>query len=334
MPRESVPALEFDPRSVKLGTNFLLEGTDAWLIDRVSDKIRNIMRREHGADIVVIYGDEIKAAALNDTLDTFSIFSTRKLIIIKNSECFDKKELTILGDYFSSPSDTQSLLVVAAKINLTQKAWKTMAASCVHVSCEPPKWASMLQTWLKAMLGELGRKMTTEASAQFTSRVELDYSSAYSELCKLLLLTDSKSIITDKDVMRSIGVSRAGTLTDFYKAIGTRDKRQVISAISMMLQSDWQPLQVFFQFVRFFGVIHRILLLKRAHKSDSEIIKSHLFDQYENQRSAMVSYSNNYTLASIHKIYGIFLDTDSQIKLSAAQEDVLLTICALKVLDA
>jgi len=334
MARETIAALDFNPKSVQLGTNFLLEGTDQWLIDRVSDKIRLIMQKEYGADVVVIYGDEIKAAQLNDTLDTLSIFSTRKLVILRNAESLEKKELAVVADYFSAPADTQSLLIISAKINLTLKAWKLAAAGSVHVSCEPPKWASMLQGWLKTMLREMGRRMTADAIVLFSNRVELDYASAYSELSKLLLLVKPNAVITDQDVLRAIGSSRAGTLTDFYRALGNRDRKQALGAITMMLQSDWQPLQVFFQIVRFYGSIHRILLFKRAHLSDYEIIASHINEVYDKQRKEYVKYADNYSLASMHRIYGILLDTDSQIKLSAASDELLLTTCVLKALDA
>jgi DNA polymerase III delta subunit len=334
MPRVTVPALNFDPKTIVLGTNFLLEGTDQWLIDSVADRVRSTMKKDFETDIVIVYGDEVKAAELNDTLDTFSIFSTRKLIIVKNGESLEKKELAVLAEYLAAPSDSQTLLIITAKINLTQKSWKTIAEACEHIACEPPKYAAMIKSWLGMMLARSGRRMAPGAQELFSSRVELDYATAYNEFSKLLLLTAANAVISEKDVLRAIGTSRVGTLTDFYKALGTKDKKQAVAGIAKMLLSDWQPLQVFFQFVRFYGIIHRILLLKRSHLSDAEIIRTHLQGMYDKQKAEHVKYAANYTLPSIHRIFGILLETDSQIKLSAAQDDVLLTLCVLKVLEA
>ncbi len=334
MPRLTVAAQEFDPKSIFLGANFLLEGTDQWLADSVADTVRAKMKKDFGTDLVILYGDEVKAPELNDTLDTFSIFSTRKLIMLKNADSLAKKELATLADYFRSVSDTQTLLIFADKIKLTDKSWKIIAETCIHINCDPPKWGGLMRPWLNSMLARSGRRMAANAMETFLNRVELDHASAYNEFSKILLLSHANSVISEKDVLRAIGTSRVGTQTDFNRALGTRNKASVITEMGKMLRSDWQPLQVFFLFVRFFSSIQKILLLKRAHKSDAEIIRAHLQEIFPNQKEHYVRYAANYTLPSIHRIFRILLDTDSQIKLSMAEDEVLLSLCAMKILEA
>jgi len=61
MATQSISALDFKPSLIGMGICWLLLGTDAWLIDSVLDPIRSELKKQHGVDIVHIYGDEIKA---------------------------------------------------------------------------------------------------------------------------------------------------------------------------------------------------------------------------------------------------------------------------------
>jgi len=78
-------ALDFTADKVRLGNSYLLTGTDSYLVDKVLDTIRAKLKKKDNVDTVIIYGDEVKSPELTEQLDTFSIFSTAKLIIIKKN---------------------------------------------------------------------------------------------------------------------------------------------------------------------------------------------------------------------------------------------------------
>lgn len=333
MSAKSFSALDFDPSVIKLGTSFLLLGTDAYLVDQVGDEIRKILKERFGADIIILYGDEIKLAELNDYLDGFSIFSSAKLLMIKNAEALKKKELQVVAEYFSDPAENQSLLIIAEKVDLRTSGWKKIKDSCVLVTCDPPKYSGLLRPWVEKKLRTYGMSMDSKAIETFCSRIELDYANANNELVKLVILNPNTKQIKEADVMRSIGSSRVGTQIDFYRAMGTRNAKNCIELLERMLISEWEPLQVFFQINKFFGVIWRILLLKKNHITPDEIIKTHLAEIFQSQRQEYVNFSNNYSLQSLESIFSILLETDARIKLSAAQPEVLLEMCLLEILS-
>lgn len=333
MAKVSITAREFKSSQIAMGDSFVLVGTDAWLIDSVADKIREVLKSKHGADIVIIYGDEIKAPELNDTLDTYSIFSTLKLVIVKNADKLKKAELEILGKYFDAPSDTQSVLIITEKTDMTTRAWKKIRDGSTMIQCDPPRHAGDMRAWLDSILRSAGKRMDASVSATFLARVELDYASAYNELQKLFILTGKTPSITQADVMRSLGSSRVGALSDFYRALGARNAKSVLSMIEKMLASDWEGLQVFFQLVKYYNIMWKILLLRKNHISTDEIIKSHVNELYPTQKTEFVKASDQYRLTEMPDIFSALLETDSAIKLSAAPNEVLLCICALKVLE-
>lgn len=327
-------ALDFDPQSIRLGKSYLLTGGDAYLSDLIVDAVRARLGKQDSVDIFIVYGDEVSAQELYDQLDTLSIFSRAQLLIIRNAHRLDKNRLETLASYFESPSDIQSLVIVADKIDARLSSWKSIKTACIPVLCEAPKYGGALKAWLDRTLKTMNKTMAFAAKNEFINRVELDYAFAANELIKLDILTGTRTTITENDVMRSLSTTRTGAVIDFYRALGKRQPQLALDAVDKMLMSDWEPLQVFFHYSKFYTALWRILLLKKAHFAESEIISKHLGDLFPTQRKEFIDFSQRYTLETVEAILHILLETDAQLKLTMAEPNILLTACLLKVIAA
>lgn len=329
----AIAALEFTPNLIKIGQNYLLNGTDAWLIDYVTDPIRNTLKKQYDVDVVNIYGDEIKVAELNDILDAYSLFAPQKLVVLRNAESLKKKELEALANYVASPSDSQSLIIINAKVDGLLKGWKMIRKHSLEITCPPPRGGWEIGKWLQMVVHNSGRQIQPQARELFVSRTELDYAASYSELQKIFILIGDRKTITLQDVQRSLGTTRVGTLIDFYRALGAKNSGAALHAAELMLGSDWEPLMVMFQINKFFGTIYKILLLKKNHISQTEIIAKHLSEIYETQRKEYLQFASNYSLSSFEEIFGHLLETDSALKLSMASGATLLQLCIIRTLS-
>ncbi|HNV92572.1 MAG TPA: DNA polymerase III subunit delta [Candidatus Cloacimonas sp.] len=327
-------ALDFAAANVNLGSSYLLVGTDSYLVDKVIETIKKKLKKKENIDTFIIYGDDVKSSELADILDTYTIFSSAKLVILKNAEQLNKYELKTLSSYFSSPSEIQSLAIATEKIDLHNESWKQIKAHSTIINCESPRYGGAIRSWLDKSLKDMNKTMTIKAIEEFINRIELDYYYAANELNKLDLLTTGRNRITEEDVMKSLGTTRTGTLIDFYRALGKKQEKQAIEALEKMLNANWEFLQIFFQFTKFYNNIWHILLLKKAHISDNEIVSKHLSDIYPNQRKEFLELSRSYNLASLEKIFTILLETDQQFKLSVADSQILLITCLIRVMEA
>lgn len=333
-PEASVTALDYNPQSIRLGTSWLLSGGDAYLSDLVLDAIRTKLKKTDDIDLFIIYGDDVSASELYDQLDTLSIFSRAKLLIIRNAHKLGKKELEALEAYFQSPSEIQSVALVVDKVDSSLSAWKTIKAGCTTILCEPPRYGGALRAWLDKTLNTMNKSMTFKARDEFINRVELDYAYAANELIKLDILTGNRHAINEQDVLKSLGTTRTGAVIDFYRALGKRQTKEALIAVDKMLMSDWEPLQVFFHYTKFYTILWRIQVLKKAHFSEAEIISKHLTDVYQTQRREFVEFAKSFSLESLETIFPLLLDTDAQLKLSMAEPNILLTACLIKILAA
>ena len=329
----ALEALAFDTVKPRLGDNFLLLGPDAFLQDTVTNRIRETLKKDANVDLVIVYGDEMKCAQINDLLDTYSIFSSSKLILFRNADELKKNELECLAAYFNDPSAEQSIVITAEKADQRISAWKKISSNCQVVTCDFPRWGDMLKGWLDKNLAKLGKTMRPDARSIFLERVELDYASTNNELQKLALLVKDRKNITSEDVLQSLGTSRVGTQIGFARALGGRRAAEALELMERMLNSDSKGLQILGQINKIFSAIHHILLMKAAHISPSEITGKHLNELYQSQRNEYMGFANNYTLRQTQAVFDILLETDTKLKTTAASDAILLTQCILQILE-
>lgn len=325
-------ALDFQKMNLKWGQNFLLLGTDSYLADIAIAHIK-ASYRDYDFDSSIVYADEVKAGELAEYLDTFTIFSSTKLIIIRSAELLNKQELEVLGDYFDNPSDLQSVVIISQKANSKFKAWKKIISGCLTISCDPPKFAGEIRAWLTTELRRIGKVMTPKAINEFTQRIELDYNTAANELNKIALLVGERKQITNEDLAALAG-TRAGTLIDFYRALGRKQEKAALEAVDLMLEADWEPLQIQFALLRFFTNLWKIQLLRQRHISDTEISSRHLSDIFFSQRKEYLDFAKSYPIKSLEIIMEILLKTDYYLKSSTVDKRLQLELCVISIIAA
>lgn len=330
----AVNALEFNASKVALGQNYLFVGTDSYLAEKALNGIKSMLKHQFQADTSIVYGDSLSPGELGEILDTFTIFSSNKLIILRNADALKKKDMDVLSDYFDSPLDTQSVAIIIDKIDARLGVWKKVLSSSMRINCDPPKYGGEMKAWLTAELSRQGRSMNPRAMEEFSNRIELDYYTAANELNKISLLAGERKVFTEADVLQSLGTTRTGTLIDFYRALGKKQLRSAMEASEKMLAADWEPLQIFFQIYKFYMILWKIVLLRQKHISDVEISLKHIPEVFTSQKKEYLEFATNYKQDSLAKIMKIMLDTDSQLKSSVIEKKLILCLAITKILEA
>jgi len=328
-----IEAFQFNPSTISLGNNYLLVGGDPYLTDMVSDMIRHKLRDKYQIDLIIMYGDEAKAAQINDLLDTLSIFSSSKLILFRNADLMGKKEMECLSNYFDAPSEQQTVVITAEKIDTKLSAWKHIRDNCMVVTCDPPRYGKAMSSWLNKELARQGKSMSPKTKDLFLERIELDYADAANKLQKLVLLTGANKQISELDVMNSIGSSRAGTQVDFFRSLGNRDTRKCIELLNRMLASEWEPLQVLSLVTRFYNVVYRVLILMQNRVSIAEIKARYLKYVYQSQEQTYINAASSYRFEDMVSVFEALLETDARLKSSAGSPEVILTMGVLAMLE-
>lgn len=329
----SIKAIEFSAQGVRLGDNFLLLGTDAYLIDQSIAKIKKALKGKGEFDDSSIYADDTPIAELIEHLDTYTIFSSAKLLTIKKVETLNKRSLEVIAEYLSSPSESQSLILVSEKSDAKFKAWKTILDTCQTLSCDPPKFASEIKQWLNLELKSIGKGMQANAIQEFISRIELDYYTAANELAKLDILSGERKMISLDDVITGFSATRVGTKIDFLRALGNKQAGVALTQMKLMLESEQEPIRVLYQFIQFYLTLWKIQHLRSRKISDNEISAKHLTDIYPTQRSEYLNFAKKHSLSALNEIIETLLLTDYQLKSSPIDRETILELAVIKILE-
>lgn len=330
--------------SLPLQAGYLILGEDAYMIDQVYRVLREIVKQNIPSfEQINLYGDELKISELSDYIDSYSLFSDNRLLVIRNADRLgeedknrkqpdkQKQMLELLNQYFENPESSQVIILIAESIDSRMTGWKKIKETCLTIDCEPIKYAGEMKVWVEKKLKDNNKKMNDAAKDHFLEKVELDFCVADNELDKLLIYTESKNIISISDVNATLPTSRTGTLKEFYNALGNRQLNYLFVKVDEMLDNNWADLQILSILIKFFTTIWKIHALKAKHISDSEISRTHMNDIFANQRNDYLAYARNFKPEEIPEIFSHLLKIDSDIKLSVAESKVLLSICLTKI---
>ncbi len=328
----------------KLQSCYMIIGEDGYLVDKVYKSIKDLIKKTMPVyELVTLYGDELKIAELSDYLDSYSLFSDNRLMVIRNAERLgeedksrkapekQKRMLELIANYLQSPDSSQTLILIADSVDSRLVGWKKIKEICQTIECEPIKFAGEMKAWLEKTLRDNKKNMEDYAKELFLSKVELDFCNAENELEKLFIYCGDKKTITEKDVVTTLPTTRAGALGDFYKVLGNRNTRDALLKVSEMLENDWVPLQIMSNFIKFFMTIWKIHALGAKHISSDEILSKHLSDMFQSQRASYLTYAGKYKYKEIPLIFADILEADSGLKLSVAEPGVLLSLLVVKI---
>ncbi len=323
---------------------YLIIGKDAYLAEKVYATIKLFIKKSMPAyELITLYGDELAVSEISEYLDSYSIFSENRLIVIKNADRLgeedknrkqpekQKRMLELLSDYLKQPEPTQVIILMAESVDGRLAGWKAVKDACLCIESEPIRHAGHMKSWLESTLREHGKSMDLKAKNLFLEKVELDFCAAENEMEKLFVYIGDRKNITEKDVNATLPISRTGTISDFYKALGSRNTQDVLAKMLDMLANDWKDLQILSNIIRFFMSIWKIHALRAKHITENEILKSHLNDIFETQRNDYLAYARKYNPTELPGIFKTLLETDAQIKLSKAESETLMTLCILKI---
>ncbi len=330
--------------SLKTQPGYIIIGDDGYLLDKVYQSIKSIIRKSMPTfELLTLYGDELKFSELSEYLDSYSIFSDNRLLIIRNCERLGeedknrkqpelhKRMAELIANYLTDPDSSQVIVLIADSVDNRLASWKKLKELCLTIECEPIKYPGEMRAWLETILRNHKKTMDNRAKDLFLNKVELDFCTAENEIKKLFVFVGDRSHIDEKDVTTTLPTTRAGTLTDFYKALGNRNTKEIINKVNDMLDNDWADLQILSNISRFFLTVWKIQALQNKHYTNKEILTSHLNDFFPSQREAYLAYAAKYKPEELPTVFEIILETDSQIKLSMAESRVLLALSIVKI---
>lgn len=219
-----------DLHAKKYAPIYFLQGEEPYYIDAITEYIeKNVLSDADKAfNQVVAYGQDIDVTAILNHARSYSMFSDRKVVIIKEAQeikGFDKKESqAMLEAYLKNP--LPSTILVFAYKNKTLDARKTLSKIVdKHTVLVTTKkmYDNEVPVWSLNYIKSKGFRISNGANALLCESVGNNLSRIANEIDKLVINIDAQTEISESLVQKYVGISKEYNIFELQKALGQKN---------------------------------------------------------------------------------------------------------------
>ena len=156
-------------------------------------------------------GEQAELAELLDELRSFSMFSSGKVVVVRNAEALITRHRESMEQYVGHPADNSVLILRMASLPMTQRIAKSIAKVGKVENCAPPK---DLARWTMDQAAKRHHLALTPAAARLLGElIGLDLGRIDNELAKLSIQYDNAKVDVGQ-VTQSVAFQREQEMWD------------------------------------------------------------------------------------------------------------------------
>ena len=284
---------------------YLIEGDNQILIDK---EIKRLISKEKDIDIIRYNLDEKLLDDLIEALDTYDMFSHKKVIIGYNPPFYqnviENYDYSKFLKYLINPSEN-ILIIVTNKINNRLKVVKDSIKYFKYIKID----SINMNSFIKQNLDNY--RMDNITISYFIDKVGNNYNQVINELNKLKSLKLDTKIISREDIDLVCLKNYDNTIFDFIDAIIKHENIKVINLYNYFISNGTEVFQMLILLSNQIRLIYNVKVLKNMN--DREI--SSILDVHEYPvklaRSKALNYKKNELLNILYNLGKIDEDIKS-----------------------
>ncbi|MGH7901897.1 MAG: DNA polymerase III subunit delta [Thermodesulfobacteriota bacterium] len=304
---------------------YVFYGDQYLLMDKAIQKLKEVLvSNSLELNFSLYYGDSASASEVVNNAKTYPMFSSKRLVVIKNAEKLSSKELKLVERYILQPSPFTCLVLIfleSKKPNLEINQHVGLVNFTLDIK-------DIIQN-IKNMAGNHAYNLTNEAVNTLISLVGEDLQDLESEINKLILFLDDKKRIDSQDVERLTERIRFEDIYKLLNSIANRDKKNAVKVLMDLETKYEEPLAILNSIIRRFRLIWRAKELMERKVSRELMLKELKVSTgalYYIQEQA-----KNLQYADIKNILQILFEGDRAIKTSQIPDNQILTKLVLEM---
>jgi DNA polymerase III delta subunit len=216
-------------------------------------------------------GEKAELANVLDDLRSFAMFSTGKLVVVRNADEFVTRFRSQLEDYAAKPSDSATLILRLNSLPSNQRIYKAIAKVGQIEDCNPPKDRDLPGWVLRHGKTAHNVTLTSDAAALMADLLGGEMGRIDTELAKLALMATSGRVDAEL-VSKTISFQREREMWDMTNEIASGRTAEALRRWRQLLQTD--PSSEF-RAVTWLGIwlenVRKALAMKRRGTSEATI---------------------------------------------------------------
>lgn len=224
---------------------YLLTGDENYYIDLLVSKFENEILDETERDFnqATLYGLETNAKEICSFAKQYPIISKHRVIIVKEFQQIDKKEINPLSFYIEKPLNSTILVLVNKNKSIDKKfSDKINKSGIVFESTKP--YDNKVVPWIESYVREKKFSIETTATNLIFEYLGNNLQKIANEIDKMSINLQEGSLIRLDDVAKHIGVNKDYNIFELQNAIGKLQHTKINTIVNHLLaNTNENPIQ-------------------------------------------------------------------------------------------
>ena len=326
---------------------YLLHGEETYFIRQIEQAIIKATLAPDEMDMnLTILDRDPSANELMSLVDTVPFMGGKNVIIVRGtgmfrakktgsgeeSESTDKADERLLQMVATIPDYAHVILSTTDKVDKRRKLFKMVEKHGATVEVSHLK-AKDVRGWLMIKLGELNKRMASDAMEYFLgivsimSKVSLGF--LHNELEKIALFTAQKTLITQRDLVEIMSAIPEISVFAMIEAVSQKQVSKALQLIREQLQAGEHPLKLISLLARQVRMMWQAKEMAERGLGSREIAEKLGLVPFIGEK--MLKQSKNFTTATLKQTTVALAKADHDLKSGGATamvlEEIIIGMC-------
>ncbi len=318
-----------DLESKKFQPIYFLFGDEPYLLNQCTNRFKFSVLDENTIDFnySLFYAADADASTIKDAVETLPVFTSHRLVIVKNAHEFKDSELLELQPILDNPVESTVFVILAEKVDKRKKAIKTLLDHAFCVEFKKP-YDNQVPQWISYLCQNVDLQISNEAIHRLHRLVGNNLSELESQILKIQDYIGERKLIELADINSVVSFSREESVFDFTKAIGQKDRVKALEQLVSLMDQGQNEISIINLLAR-----HMRLLLTVRSGMDQGIGGAKLASLAQVPSYFIESYCDQARIWPIRKIeeaISVLHETDKALKSSPLSSHIWLENMVLK----
>ncbi|MBQ2395730.1 MAG: DNA polymerase III subunit delta [Bacteroidales bacterium] len=253
---------------------YLLTGEENYYIDLLTSKFEEEILDESEKDFnfTTLYGLETNAKEICSFVKQYPMMSEKRLIIVKEFQQLDKKELSPLSVYIEKPL-TSTILVLVNKNKTVDKKFLDKVNKSGTVFESAKLYDNKVIPWIDNYVRSKNFKIEVSATNLIFEYLGNNLQKIANEIDKMSINLVAGSQITLSDVANHIGVNKDYNVFELQNAIGKLQHTKINTIVNHLLaNTNENPIQAMLP--NLFAYFVKIAIVSQLKDKSNESVAS------------------------------------------------------------
>jgi DNA polymerase III subunit delta len=247
---------------------YLVFGDEAFLKEEAAQLIREAVLGSDAEaaswNLTLLEGGSCSVTDILDAARSLPMFSSRRLVWVKDAERLRESEPKALREYLQAPSPSACILLTvgSGKPDFRKAVFKALQGGAKTLEFAPLKGAALAR-WIQSRAKDLGAEMGEDASSLLELHAGPDLLRLDQELRKAMDFIAPSTRLTSEALSETLGSAAAGSIFEFAERAGAGECEEAIGLLRGILSEGEEPPRLLFLLARHL----RTLVLGRSLSS-------------------------------------------------------------------